>query len=683
MIVGMWMATTAMAKTTAIVCSPFEIDPSGCDFDDLGEAVSFEEYVHFVLEVGVHPAHAVISRAVTIEAKPGAVLTARTPGQAVLDVFDGSGSLFTDLVFDGANGAAFGPMVFVSSSTVEFVNLQVRDMASSFTPILWFDALSDVTLTAPEFENLDIYGGYSILVNGGALTIRSGTFSDGGGSNALGVLYAADSDVTVEDTTFSAAQNSASIVTVLGTTLQISDTKFYPGSGAGVAVAVFDSTLTLDGGEFAASDLSTTISATLSDIELVDTEINLGSRSMGMDCFGCWSVHLDGVTIDGPIVWTPFAGVGPLVSITDTPEVTIEDTWFCGAAEAGALSLVNSCVFGACELRESVFYSNRGDLVSGGVTVSGSTLDVDRSTFVGNYTLGPLVGGTLHANSGASVAVRRSLFTSGFGGPAMVAVPGYGVDAFEENAFAYAYPKETTFALDGTNATDVYFSFIYSKTTDRCGVNIDIDVEASDPFLVEHDVGAGRFCWDDEVALDGVDRDCDGTELCPADDDNDGFGGTRLVPVPLGEGKFSCLPLGTDCDDSDSTRYPGAVEVWYDGVDSDCDGGDDFDADADGFPIDLDCNDRDVTVYPGAADDWYDGVDSDCAGDDDDDADTDGVPVSSDCNDGDPTVGVCRLSGSGCEVLPMSAVSSGTAVGLVFFALGTLRRRVSGIDTRA
>ncbi len=31
---------------------------------------------------------------------------------------------------------------------------------------------------------------------------------------------------------------------------------------------------------------------------------------------------------------------------------------------------------------------------------------------------------------------------------------------------------------------------------------------------------------------------------------------------------------GTDCDDTDGAVYVGAAEAWYDGVDDDCDGGD-------------------------------------------------------------------------------------------------------------
>lgn len=79
------------------------------------------------------------------------------------------------------------------------------------------------------------------------------------------------------------------------------------------------------------------------------------------------------------------------------------------------------------------------------------------------------------------------------------------------------------------------------------------------------------------------------------------------------------VAAGSDCDDQDAERYPGASERWYDGVDQDCLGGDDNDADGDGDPDQAhggtDCDDQDPSVSGEAKEGWTDlGVDNDCDG---------------------------------------------------------------------
>lgn len=116
---------------------------------------------------------------------------------------------------------------------------------------------------------------------------------------------------------------------------------------------------------------------------------------------------------------------------------------------------------------------------------------------------------------------------------------------------------------------------------------------------------------------DGVDSDCEGDD--DYDADLDGF------------------DLGVDCDDASAAVYPSAPDAWYDGVDSNCWGDDDFDADGDTYALVDDCDDTEPSTHPYASDAWYDGVDSDCVGNDDFDADDDGFDWSADCDDTDPT----------------------------------------------
>ena len=103
---------------------------------------------------------------------------------------------------------------------------------------------------------------------------------------------------------------------------------------------------------------------------------------------------------------------------------------------------------------------------------------------------------------------------------------------------------------------------------------------------------------------------------------------------------------GEDCNDDDPAVNPGAAEVWYDGVDQDCDGASDYDQDGDGYDHDAfggdDCDDEDTTVHPGTSEVWYDGTDQDCDGASDYDQDADGSDSDSfggdDCDDEEATI---------------------------------------------
>ena len=133
-------------------------------------------------------------------------------------------------------------------------------------------------------------------------------------------------------------------------------------------------------------------------------------------------------------------------------------------------------------------------------------------------------------------------------------------------------------------------------------VSADLDcVDATEASLTGDcdDADAAVSPGDAEIALDGIDNDCDGYEACPADADRDGYG-DRTATVASAD--LDCLDAGEstrtdDCDDADA-----ASTIVGD------------DADCDGSRTAADCDDTDATVNPSAAEVCGDGVDNDCDG---------------------------------------------------------------------
>jgi Putative metal-binding motif/FG-GAP repeat len=149
-------------------------------------------------------------------------------------------------------------------------------------------------------------------------------------------------------------------------------------------------------------------------------------------------------------------------------------------------------------------------------------------------------------------------------------------------------------------------------------------------------VGIADDCDDAEAAInpnnaeicgDVIDNDCDGTTdeddgstalVWYLDADGDGYGDPAVV------GPTACTqPTGyasapTDCNDGNSSVNPGASEVWYDGVDQDCNGKSDYDSDEDGHDDSGsggdDCDDDDSSSAPGLAELCSDGADNNCDG---------------------------------------------------------------------
>jgi len=134
-----------------------------------------------------------------------------------------------------------------------------------------------------------------------------------------------------------------------------------------------------------------------------------------------------------------------------------------------------------------------------------------------------------------------------------------------------------------------------------------------------------------------------------------------------------------DCDDEDADVNPAQEEVYYDGIDNDCDDAtNDSDQDGDGYSLKEDCDDTNADINPSATE-ICDGIDNDCNDEIDDaagdtwylDADSDGygdeanskqscdgktgyVANGDDCDDGNELINpdadeVCDEADNDCD----------------------------------
>lgn len=150
-----------------------------------------------------------------------------------------------------------------------------------------------------------------------------------------------------------------------------------------------------------------------------------------------------------------------------------------------------------------------------------------------------------------------------------------------------------------------------------------------------NDGGATVFPGAAELTANGVDEDCNGLEVCYFDGDGDGEGvGTAVESESLGCDVGGVSSVSTDCDDTDASRYSAAAEIPLNESDENCDGEELCYADEDGDTygdesvfrgstelscvdegvanVGGDCDDAEAAVYPTATELAANGVDEDC-----------------------------------------------------------------------
>ena len=183
------------------------------------------------------------------------------------------------------------------------------------------------------------------------------------------------------------------------------------------------------------------------------------------------------------------------------------------------------------------------------------------------------------------------------------------------------------------------FALFACKTQDDAPMETGIESEVNEVVDIDGDgFGVDEDCDDDNAAVnpeatetcDGVDQDCDGeidegasdATAWPVDEDGDGYASATGAVIACEPPEGTPELLG-DCDDADDEVYPGALEVCGDG-DVNCDGEpSNLDTDGDGAIDCEDCAPDDALISPSALE-TCDGVDQDCDEGEEYDLDGDG-----------------------------------------------------------
>jgi len=311
----------------------------------------------------------------------------------------------------------------------------------------------------------------------------------------------------------------------------------------------------------------------------------------------------------------------------------------------------------AVEVRDSTFSKNvarRG----GHITLANGALDMLRASLIGGEALR---GGALYV--GAGTADLQNLAITGSEGVAdggaiyqaggavqlaySVAYGNGGAAAYTATAGEAAVRSSlfvansgASFRADGAAVIDVDRSLLYGvgavevmpasiRATQRV---LSADPRFVDPLRGDFTLG-GRSPAIDAGAADEYDPDHTLADI--------GLFGGPLAEA-LADADHDGFVVGRDCDDADASRNESAADAWYDGVDGNCDGANDFDQDGDGHAAvefgGRDCVDTDETISPDMAEQDGDGIDSDCDGTLAIDADRDGWPATLDCDDANADV---------------------------------------------
>jgi predicted outer membrane repeat protein len=461
-----------------------------------------------------------------------------------------------------------------------------------------------------------------------------------------------------------------------------------------ITVNIEDTTFTYnwssrDGGALFAYQLYSTI--TLSDVVF---ENNEGDWGGAIYLSSTSDLIMTGTEIARNTAYYGGGGLYGASSCMVTVEDTVFEGNRARIYYGGGVYLYSQDASHPAEFQRVRFSDNTAELEGGGVhfkSVSNST--VEESLFEGNEAGDGSFGGGLYADDSAYVKVRNTVFrsnTATYGGGAYINDNAEGSDFYNNvfldnearigGGFALCNSPYTLFfnntvagnrAMDESGGAAFYDSWVefrnnvFAHNTGGAALHmydlnssfyaqleynnfydnepLDVGGELEESILTEN----GNMTLDPAFAtyaatMRGEDVSLvlsRGSLLIDAGDpfiyDPDGtrsdvgaYGGEWLITE---DADLDGYDDSIDCDDADESVFPGGEDSWYDGVNSDCAPGSDYDADGDGEDVDwsggIDCDDTDPDVITDCPDEEEDedpvddggaedGVGEDTGGDD-------------------------------------------------------------------
>jgi len=551
-------------------------------------------------------------------------------------VFDRPGTAFrarpgTTLIIEDselvANETVFwaGGHVFAEDAVVQLRRTLLADGTGSDGGCLWA-ADSEVLLEDVTIEGCEGTLGAGVFLDGGSLVATDTVFTDNRVRTGFGVdpdaggLYAIDATVTLTDVTFS---GNAGGVTGGGLRLE-------EATAVLTRASITDNEADYGGGIYVDGGSLTLVDSYLARNEA--TEAGGGIRwrhEQGrLDISGSQFDDNDAGISGGGIGTTPrgLAGGDLLIDATRFDRNTAGQV-------GGALELIDQIwiTVATSRLCHNEAPTGAGAAISGGE--GGVWLN---NNFIGN--LGGTFGGALHVASAPDQLIGANDFL------ANVAVEGSAMYATDSSVVfvnnLVAYHQGTAVSAVATTGSLTY-SLFHDNTPADLSPNL---AKIAGPGIVYGDPMLTAFSHDGNCDNDDLTPQA-GSPLIDAGDpnlvDDDGspsdigsVGGGATEPGEDADGDGVATP--DDCDDTDASVYPGAVEDCTD-VDRDC-SGDPYDAegstlyyadgDGDGFgnvlepiescePVDgyvrdaTDCRDDDPSTFPGATE-VCNGYDDDC-----------------------------------------------------------------------